>query len=145
MATIKEAKINVFSVIENLTDNGPADAEAEKNEGLFMGYLHVFDSSVLITYTETQEGASVTSEIKYEDGKVRVVRRGAIVSDMLFSEGDTHSSVYTVVPYSFDASVTTRKIRCDIGADGGKLNILYSMRIGGADKRCRMTITVNPV
>ena len=145
MTTIREARIGVFSVIENLDSAGLTDGEPEKNESSFTGYLHVFDDAVLITYTETQDSATVTSEIKCEGNRVRVLRRGAIVSDMLFTEGEAHKSVYTVAPYSFDAEVTAKKVRCEIGKDGGKLHILYNMRIGGADKKCRMTITVNPI
>lgn len=145
MTTIKEARIEIFSVIENLDGAGLPDGDAEKNESRATGFLHVFDDAVLITYTETNDGSTVTSEIKCAGGEVRVIRRGAIVSDMCFAEGVVHSSVYTVSPYSFDAEVKAKKVRYDISADGGRLDILYGMKIGGAEKKCRMTIKVEAV
>jgi uncharacterized beta-barrel protein YwiB (DUF1934 family) len=59
---------------------------------------------------------------------------------MLFEEGLVHSSVYTVSPYSFDVDVTTKKIRNNLTRDTGRLDIHYSMKIGGADKSVRMKI-----
>ena len=83
MTTIKEAKINIFSVIENLDESGLVEGDAERSESVATGYLHCFDDGViLITYAESQEGVSITSEIKYDDGRARVVRRGGIVSDI---------------------------------------------------------------
>ena len=146
MTTIKEAKINIFSVIENLDESGLVEGDAERSESVATGYLHCFDDGViLITYAESQEGVSITSEIKYDDGRARVVRRGGIVSDIEFAEGQLHRSVYCVTPYSFDAEVKTKRVRCDMDSAGGRLDLLYDMKIGGATKKCRMTVKVEPI
>jgi NADPH:quinone reductase-like Zn-dependent oxidoreductase len=89
---------------------------------------------------EMTEGAKVVTDITVSENAVRVKRVGAVSSDMLFEEGLVHSSVYTVSPYSFDVDVTTKKIRNNLTRDSGRLDIHYSMKIGGADKSVRMKI-----
>jgi uncharacterized beta-barrel protein YwiB (DUF1934 family) len=94
----------------------------------------------VITYSEKLEGGEVFSDITVLSDSVRVVRRGAIESDMYFSEGESHKSLYKVVPYTFDVEITTTKIRNNLTRDGGYVQIFYKMRIGGADKAVRMKI-----
>ena len=72
--------------------------------------------------------------------RVRVCRHGAIESDLLFSPGVAHTSVYGAVPYTFDMRIYTRKIRGSIGERGGVLDIFYDMEIGGAKKSVKMTV-----
>ena len=142
MAVVKEAEILVVSTIENLDSAGLAEGEAEKTESRASGYLHVFDDGILITYVETQDGGTVTSEVKCTDGAVRVVRRGGIESDITFREGESHTSLYSVGPYKFDAVVRTRRIRMNLGEDGGRLDLFYNMKIGGAEKSSKLSLTV---
>ena len=142
MAIIKEVRIKVSSVIENLDAAGLAEGEAERAESVTVGYLHIFDNERLLTYAEEQEGARTVTEIKLLHGTVRVLRHGAIESDIIFDEGATHRSVYSVVPYKFDAEVTTKRIRDSLTECGGALDLFYNMKIGGAQKQCRMKITV---
>ena len=75
-------------------------------------------------------------EITVNDDGVRVVRSGAIVSDILFKENFLHKSLYTLPPYSFDMEVTTSRIR----RGEGRLDIFYKMTLGGQDKRVKMTL-----
>lgn len=143
MAVVKEAEILVISTIENLDSSGIVEDDAERTESRARGYLHIFDDGILITYVEEQEGGTITSEVRCTDGLVRVVRRGAIESNMEFREGESHSSVYSVGPYKFDAVIKTRRIRNNIGADGGRLDLFYNMKIGGAEKSSKLSLTVS--
>ena len=144
MPTIKEAKFKITSVIENLDDVGLPEGDSERTESAAVGYFHCFDGYFLLTYTESQEGVSVTTEIKCDSDTVRVLRHGAIESDMMFSVGVTHKSVYTVSPYKFDAEVRARRIRSSLGESGGRLELIYDMKIGGASKSARMSVEVIP-
>lgn len=142
VTVIKEVKIKIESVIENLNSSGLVDGEAERNVNECEGFLRYSDGEAVITYSESGESGSVTSEIKYKDGEATVKRSGAIDSELYFKEGVTHRSIYSVVPYKFDAEVHTRRIRASLGECGGTLDLFYNMKIGGADKSARMKIWI---
>ncbi len=143
MATIKEARIKILSVIENIGENGLPEGDAERNESTAEGYLHLTDGCVFVTYTEMTDGGKIVSEVRSEGDLVKVIRRGAIESDMHFCEGVTHTSLYRVGPYAFDAEVTTKRIRRKLDCDGGKIELFYNMKIGGAEKSARMKIWIS--
>lgn len=136
MAIIKEKRFKISSVIENLTPGG----EVEKTEITPDGFLKIFDGGFEISYVEITEGGKVVSDIKISENSVDVLRRGSVESDMHFEEGVSHKSLYTVVPYSFDSEIMTRKIRNNMTRDGGKVDIFYNMKIGGAEKSVKMRI-----
>ena len=140
MAIIKEKKFKISSVIENLLPSGLVDGEPERTDISPEGFLKISEGGYEITYTEQTEGGKVISDITVSENTVRVKRVGAVSSDMLFDVGRTHASVYTVSPYSFDVEVTAKKIRNNLTRDTGRLDIHYSMKIGGADKAVRMKI-----
>lgn len=140
MAIIKEKKFKISSVIENMTPSGLVDGEAERTEITPDGFLKIGEDVTVITYTENTEGGRVATDITLTETSVTVTRRGAVVSDMVFSEGDTHKSLYQVPPYSFDTEIYTKKIRNNMTRDGGRVDIFYTMKIGGAEKSVRMKI-----
>ena len=140
MAIIKEKKIKMSSVIENLLPSGLTDGEPERAESVTDGFLKISDGEYAISYVELTEGGRIAADIVITDGSVRVKRAGAIESDMLFSEGLSHSSVYGVPPYSFDTEIYTKRIRNEMTCDGGRVDIFYTMKIGGADKKVKMRI-----
>ena len=140
MAVIKEKKIKISSVIENLLPSGLTDGDAERSESSADGFLKITDGEFCLSFSEMSEGGKVISDITVTERSVRVKRVGALVSDMYFEEGVTHSSLYEVPPYSFDAEITTRKIRNSMTRDGGRVDIFYNMKIGGAMKNVKMRI-----
>ena len=140
LAIIKEKKLKISSVIENLSPSGLPDAEPEKTEVSVDGFLKISEEGYEITYSEKTEGGKIVSVITVGEEGIRVKRVGAIESNMLFSEGLSHSSVYAMPPYSFDAVVTTKKIRNGLTRDGGRVDIFYDMLIGGAKKQVKMRI-----
>ena len=145
MPSIKEAKIKIESVIENVGPSGLPEGDAERTVSEVSGFIHYTDEGILLTYSEENEGAVVYSDISYSDGEVWVKRRGALVSELFFKEGAEHSSVYEVTPYKFDATVKTRRIRASFSDSGGELSLFYNMKIGGADKSARMRIWIRAV
>ena len=104
------------------------------------GFYKISDEGYEITYSEMTEGGKVVSDIVITASSVTVKRRGAVDSEMVFSEGLLHKSLYTVSPYSFDAEVLTKRIRNGLTKDGGRIDIFYNMKIGGADKAVKMRI-----
>ena len=145
MPKIKEARIKIESVIENVGPSGLPEGDAERTVSETSGFIHYTDEGILLTYSEENEGAVVYSDISYSDGEVWVKRRGALVSELFFKEGVEHSSLYEVPPYKFDATVKTRRIKASFTEDGGELSLFYNMKIGGADKSARMRIWISTV
>ena len=143
MTVISEVNIKIESIIENLDNAGLPDGDAEKNVSEATGFLNFSDNGAMLTYSEDNEGGRALSEIICRDGGVRVCRRGAIESELYFKEGESHSSIYSIPPYKFDATVTARRVRIDLSADGGKIDLLYNMKIGGAEKSTRMKIWIS--
>lgn len=141
MIKISEVKVKIESSIENLDASGLPEGDIERNTSEAEGFFRFSDEGATLTYAEENEGGRAESEIIIGDA-VRVVRHGAIESDMLFKEGETHSSIYSVPPYKFDATVRAKRVRIDINENGGKIDLLYSMKIGGAEKSARMKIWI---
>lgn len=143
MHIIKEVEVKIESVIDNLDSAGLPEGDAEKNHSTASGFLHIFNEKQLITFSEIGEGGQVNSEIVCEDGAVRVKRMGAIESDLYFKEGEHSTSVYSIPPYKFDADLFAKRVRVDIGENGGRIDLLYNMKIGGAEKSARMKIWIS--
>ena len=138
---IKKVRVKIESSIENLTPAGIPDGEPETSVSEAEGFYRFSDGGFL-NYTEENEGGKCRTEVTSIGGTVTVRRSGAIESEIRFTEGESHSSVYSIPPYRFDATVYTRKIRTDLNADGGKIDLFYNMKIGGADKSARMRIWI---
>ena len=140
MPVIKEKTVIVSSVIENLLPTGLPDGEPEKTEISVGGYFKTDGTEYSITYSEECDGERAVSDIVICEGSVRVRKEGAVVCEMIFKDGFVHKFIYGVPPYSFDAEITTKKIRNGMTDDGGRIDIFYSMKIGGAEKRVKMRI-----
>lgn len=140
MTEIKEKRVSISSVVENLLPSGLCDGNPEKAESSSDGFLRITDNEYNITASEMSEGGKIVTDITVKDDRITVKRSGAIESEMIFSEGFLHKSLYTVSPYSFDCEIVTKKIRNNLTRDGGRLDIFYEMKIGGAEKRVKMRI-----
>lgn len=139
---IKEAKIKMESTIQNLDSVGLADGDPERTGTEGVGYYHFDKDKILITYCEDTEGGRVTSEIFVTGDAVRVKRTGAIESDMEIKEGFTDRSVYSIPPYKFDMEITGKRIRSELSENGGRIDLRYSMKVGGAEKSAGMKIWI---
>jgi uncharacterized beta-barrel protein YwiB (DUF1934 family) len=133
--------ITVNSVIDNLSDSGLPEGEPEINIFTTDGTLKLIDGGYLITFTEEQDGGSATTNLYVYEGGVRLVKSGAITSEMHFSEGEEWSTLYCVGPYSFDMVVRTKRIRNNVTECGGELQLIYTMNVGGQEKSVRMKIS----
>jgi uncharacterized beta-barrel protein YwiB (DUF1934 family) len=138
---LAKVNIRIRSSIANEGESAPELAD-EAHEG----YIKYDESALLLlSYKVKTEGGSVTTELIPEDGAIRLVRRGAIASDLTFREGTSHKSLYTVAPYSFDMSVHTDSLAVRLDTDGGEVRISYRMEIGGAEKTCLMHLSYSRI
>ena len=141
MAIIKEKKIVVESVIEDLDSAGLSDS-AEKCRKEYDAFLKISDTDLVLSYCDVDEGGRTVTDITVGAECITVSRRGGIESDFRFAEGLAEHSVYKMPPYEFDAEIRTVKIRNNLTRAGGSLSIFYDMTIGGAKRRARMHVCV---
>ena len=140
MPTAFPVKVKIESTVDNLDSAGLTVGESERTEELSEGYLLCSGEDYTLTYSTKSEGGEISSEITVQGSAVRVRREGAVVSDFYFKDGEEHRSLYSVPPYKFEVTIKTGRVRLDLDARGGKIDILYKMNIGGADKAVRMKI-----
>lgn len=133
-------RVSLKSIIDNLSETGLPSDDREISESTAVGTLLLSERGALISFTENSEGGEIRTRIEITGRSVHVCRHGAIESDILFTEGISHSSIYGAPPYTFDMSVFTRRIRGNIEKDG-RVDIFYDMEIGGAKKSVKMTLT----
>ncbi len=134
----KELKFYINSVIENIGDDEPS---TESERFAVLGKFTHKDGETTLSYRETSRSGDVLCTITAKrNGIVTVSRRGACVCDMVFEEGKTHKSLYSVPPFSFDMCITAERTRLDFSDDGGTLILIYRMNIGGQDKSVKFKI-----
>lgn len=144
MAFIYEFSFKIHSVIDNLNEVGVIEGDPEISIMTLDGFLKREDDLFTLSYTEESEGGRVVCDVTTDGKTVTLKRRGAVVFDATFVEGESIKTVYSIPPYSFDAQIKTKRIRSDISTRGGELSLLYSMNIGGQEKNVRMKITATP-
>ena len=141
MTQEKKLSLTVHSVIDNLDDRGFAEGDPEINIFTTDGTLAVYDKGTKLAFTEKSESDVTASTIFITGDEVRLFKKGAIEADMLFKEGEVTKTLYRVGPYAFDMLITTKKIRTSLTEDGGELQLIYAMNVGGQEKNVRMKIT----
>lgn len=139
---IIKVKIKIESTIENLDSAGLVDGDAEKALTEAYGTYRYGEGEAFLNFTEENEGGKIHTEITCLGNSVTVRRDGAIESRMHFSEGETHRSLYVIPPYQFESTVTAKRVRVNLNSDGGEIDLVYGMTIGGADKNARMKIWI---
>ena len=140
---ISKIKIRIESIIDDLDDAGLPVGESDKSVTEADGIYRYATDEARITYNEVLEGGESRCEIVFIGGGVTVRRRGAIESELYFKEGEVHHSIYSVPPYRFDAEVRTKRVRFELSPDGGRINLVYNMKIGGAEKSAVMKIWIS--
>ena len=100
------------------------------------GCMLIGDGVTRLLYREKTEEADITTEMSFsEKDKVTLRKSGAARYELVFSEGNTHRFIYYAPPLSFDAEVTTNKLKNSMCIAGGNITIEYSMDMGGHKQR----------
>lgn len=140
---ISRVKIRIESIIDNLDENGLPDGESEKSVTLHDGVYRYTGDGARISYKEKTEGGEIENEILVFENLVTVRKWGAIISDLAFREGESQGSIYQVPPYRFECEVRARRVTTELSAVGGRINLVYNMKIGGAEKSAIMKIWIS--
>ena len=117
--------------LQNLAHSG----EEDKFELITAGRLRRCNGAYTLEYDETDltgmKGTKTAFEIAPE--RIILMRTGDINSQMVFEQGRRHLSLYELAEGSLSVGVNTRKLRVDIGDDGGELEFRYGLEIDQAE------------
>lgn len=110
------------------------EQESDRIELMSAGTLEQTEEGYILSYEESEltglEGT--TTVLRVEPGQVTLLRQGEVNSVMVFEEGRQHVSVYDTPEGSLTVSIHTRRLRSDLGPEGGDIEIQYSIDIDQA-------------
>lgn len=108
-----------------------AGQEPEVIELVTEGILEQTDAGWIISYEESDLTGmqGVTTTFTVEEKKLTLTRTGKLNSQMVFQEGIRHESLYQMEFGALMLSVCARKIRTDLTADGGVIDLSYGIEI----------------
>lgn len=92
------------------------------------------DAGYTLTYQESQltglEGTLTTFQV--EPDCITLMRVGEVNSQMVFEEGRRHLSMYDTPYGALSVGINTRKMRAELDARGGSIEIDYAIEIDHA-------------
>lgn len=110
------------------------EQEPDCMELVSAGTLERTGEGYTLSYKESEltgmEGT--TTVLQVEEGQVTLLRQGEVNSVMVFEEGRQHVSVYDTPSGTLAVSVNTRRLRSDLGPQGGDIEIHYTVDIDHA-------------
>ena len=124
---LKKVRINVASRILRDGESTPEIA----NES-YVGSMRSEGDEVKLSYSNDTEGGKVSTSITVAGGGVLVTRKGALASELYFSENGIYKSFYSIPPYRFDLTATTRTLKINIDESRCEIEISYELDVGGA-------------
>lgn len=108
-----------------------AGQEPDVIELVTEGTLEQTASGWIISYEESDLTGmqGVTTTFSVEGKKLILTRTGKLNSQMIFQEGIRHESLYQMEFGALMLSVCARKIKTDLSADGGIIDLSYGIEI----------------
>lgn len=105
--------------------------EPENIELVTEGTMEFANGGWDISYEESDLTglAGVTTTFRVEPGKVTLIRRGALNSQMVFQEGVSHDSLYEMEFGALMINVRATSVIYDIVPDGGMIDLVYQINI----------------
>lgn len=109
--------------------------EPEKMKLVSEGKLNFRDGGWDVSYEESAltglEG--VTTTFRVEPGRITLSRKGQLNSEMVFTEGKPHDSLYEMPFGALMLTVTAQRVMYDLTGDGGYIDLVYSINIENDD------------
>ena len=95
------------------------------------GTMTVSPEGIDLTYEETELTgmAGTTTTFRIRDGRVTLLRTGAINSQMIFEEGKQHTSLYATMFGDMSIDIQTSRLRHNITERGGVMEIRYTIAV----------------
>lgn len=95
------------------------------------GQMEFRDGGWDICYEETDPTglSGVTTLFRVEAGRVILRRSGKLVSEMVFEEGNSHTSLYQMEFGALMITVCAQRIFAQLGPEGGMIDLIYKIDI----------------
>lgn len=95
------------------------------------GVMKTVGDTVYLSYEESEvtgmEGTTTTFAVKKDH--VTLTRRGTVESEMVFEKGKKNVSLYNMGFGALTIGIKARRLKNDLGPDGGRLEISYGIEI----------------
>lgn len=107
------------------------DQEPDTIQLVTEGTMEFRDNGWDIRYEESELTgmAGVTTTFRVEKGKVILRRSGALISEMVFQEGVSHTSLYQMDFGALMITVCASRIFAQLGEHGGMIDLVYTVDI----------------
>ena len=107
------------------------DQEPEQIELITEGILESVKDGWKLTYEESDLTGlqGVTTTFHVEPGKISLLRKGPLCSEMVFEEGQLHESLYQMEFGALMITVCASKVRYQISEEGGTIDLTYAIEI----------------
>ena len=129
-------------------EDSPLDDGAERIEQVTLASYSDDGGRVTITYDDSEvlDTPQTTTQVtfsKAEPGLISIVRSGGLSGMIVIEEGRHHTGDYRIGPYSLPVAFYGKRVKNTLKDGEGKLELDYTVEIGGADaQRTKMTLTV---
>src|SRR5690554_765224 len=119
--------------------------EKESTVQLAEGTLYERSGSWFLRYEEPdQDQGVITATIKFTLNQIKLMRRGAVESDMTFEWGVTHQGFYTTSLVHMELQTVTTEIVVDVTDGKGTLNWSYLLNAqANSDSLRRVTVSIS--
>ena len=105
--------------------------DPDKIELMTEGVMELTETGLRLTYQETEltglEGTTTVFEVQGE--RVILTRSGGVRSQMVFEEGQQHTSLYETPFGELPVSIQTSALRHNLTQRGGIMEIRYSIAV----------------
>jgi uncharacterized beta-barrel protein YwiB (DUF1934 family) len=135
------AEIRIHSIIQSL-DSGAPSGDPYVSTEVTRGTLTVEDGRISLCYELKSESGVTKYRLTLKEKEARLASRGATEATLSFKDGLRYSTVYSVPPYSFDASVESYAVTSTLTELGGDVRLHYKMNLGGDDREAKILIRV---
>ena len=107
------------------------EQDPETIELITEGVLEPVDQGWKLIYEESDLTGlqGVTTTFLVEPDKITLSRNGPLQSEMVFQEGQFHESLYRMEFGALMITVCASKVRHEINADGGTIDLSYAIEI----------------
>ena len=107
------------------------DARPDATELMTEGTLETTDTGLLLRYRESELTGMEGTETTFEIGPRRVIlrRSGSVSSQMVFEEGQQHTSLYETPYGELTVDIQTSRLLHNLTERGGLMEIKYSIAV----------------
>jgi uncharacterized beta-barrel protein YwiB (DUF1934 family) len=118
--------------------------EEETTIQLAEGILYERSDSWFLRYEEPDaDQGAITATIKFTQDQIKLMRRGAVESDMTFEQNVTHSGFYSTPLIRMELETVTTEIQVELTEGIGKLVWSYLLNSQDSSSLRRVTVLLS--